>query len=214
MLVKLTVLRLQLIGGRRERKVCRSDHVGVRRPIGVQVLPEGVQSYREAVGQVDQKRRAQAAAIAMIDVFFSERGIVDVARQRLVVTAQAKCGAVTDREVDHALPDSAALSVRDILTPNLGCRGKLRRVGWIGHVLEETALTAGSIQGALGPAQCLDTLQVPGVEITGETKAVDERVARAEGRIVDVGGDRRADPADVLAAEGDPCVARFDAGQR
>ena len=87
------------------------------------------------------------------------------------------------------------MTVRDILAAGLDGRGKLRRVGRISDVLEKTALTAGAVQGPLGSAQHLHTLQVPGVKITAENEAVGERVARAEGRLVDVGGHRRADPA-------------------
>src|SRR5262249_36582624 len=134
----------------------------------------------------------------MIDGLLSERRVVDVSRQRSVKAALAKCGTVTDRQVDHALPGPGALPVREVLAAGLPGRGKLRRIGRVGYVLEQASLAAGAVERPLGPAQHLDALQVPGVEITGETEAVGERVARAEGRIVDIRGHRRAYAAHVL----------------
>src|ERR1700721_1169096 len=123
-----------------------------------------------------------AIAIGTIDVLFAERRIIDVTGQPLVIAAHAKCGAITDRQVDHGLNRPTRVTVCNIPAASLDSSGKLRRVGRISHVLEKTALTAGAVQGSLGPAQHLHTLQVPGVEITAEKEAVGKRVARAEGR--------------------------------
>src|SRR5581483_8792493 len=53
LLVEVAVLRLQLIGRRCEREICCADHIGVGRPVRMQVLSKGIQSYRKALAKVD-----------------------------------------------------------------------------------------------------------------------------------------------------------------
>src|ERR1700727_1295900 len=103
LLVEVAILRLELIARRGDGEICRANDIGAGRPIGMQVLPKGIQSKRQVVGEIDQQRCMRTVAITAIDIFLSERRIIDVTGQLLVIAAEPKCGNATERSVDHAL---------------------------------------------------------------------------------------------------------------
>ena len=78
-----------------------------------------------------------------------------------------------------------------------------RRVRLVRHILDETALSRGTIKRALRPTQHFDARKVEGIDIGTEKCAIGLGARHEEGNIVDGSSYGSANATNVLAADDD-----------
>ena len=149
--------------------VRRRGRGGQRRPydfyIVVFISPDGLievgRADRQCIGGVGQHGSPQALHFNPIDVFGAGDCIVDIARGFAGESHHTnRRFAVPEGNVEHALGEGLRISRRGTKHADANCTGEARRVRLVRHVFDQTALSRGTIERALWPAQHFDARQV------------------------------------------------------
>src|SRR6202044_2060413 len=104
---------------------------------------------RQANGQIIRRRPEQrgpaALLVAVIEVLFAKRRIIDVPGDILVIAADAQRQLVADRQVDDGAYCTAIPSVADTLAVHLGLAREFPQLRRGADELQEAAFAVGTV---------------------------------------------------------------------